>query len=165
MLKEGGNFCVRHDHVAWRELRRCRRLHLIFQPNQAATFHALLFCMARENDLRKRTMAFAVAVSDFCELLPQSYKGRHVAGQVFRSGTAVASNYRSACRARSRPDFIAKLGLVIEEADESGFWLEFAAESRLLKPGPEKVLRVEAGEQVAIFTQSQKTARADARQC
>jgi four helix bundle protein len=118
--------------------------------------------MARDNDLRKRTMAFATAVSEFCELLPQTFKGRHVAGQLFRSGTAVAANYRSACRARSRPDFISKLGIVIEEADESDFWLEFTAESRLLKPGPERALRVEAGELVAIFTQSQKTARANA---
>lgn len=115
--------------------------------------------MARDTDLRRRTTAFAVAVSDFCERLPDTYKGRHVAGQLFRAGTSVACNYRSACRARSKPDFIAKLGVVIEEADESDFWLEFTAESRLLNPGPERALRVEAGELVAIFTQSQKTAR------
>lgn len=105
-------------------------------------------------------MAFAAGVSDLCELLPQTYKGKHVAGQVFRAGTAVASNYRSACRARSKPDFIAKLGIVIEEADETDFWLEFAVTGNLLKPGVEQRLRVEANELVAIFTQAQKTAKA-----
>jgi four helix bundle protein len=115
--------------------------------------------MAKETDLRKRTMAFAVAVSDFCELLPDTYKGRHVSGQMFRAGTAVAANYRSACRARSKPDFISKLGFVIEESDETDFWLEFSVESRLLKRGVEQKLRVEANELIAIFTQSQRTAR------
>ena len=117
--------------------------------------------MGKENDLRRRTMKFAIAVSDFCELLPESYKGRHVAGQIFRSGTAVAANYRSACRARSKPDFIAKLGLVIEESDETDFWLEFSAESRLLTEGAEQKLRVEANELIAIFTQAQRTAKAN----
>ena len=117
--------------------------------------------MAKENDLRRRTMKFAIAVSEFCELLPESYKGRHVASQIFRSGTAVAANYRSACRARSKPDFISKLGVVIEESDETDFWLEFAAESRLLKEGAEQKLRVEANELIAIFTQAQRTAKAN----
>lgn len=106
-------------------------------------------------------MAFAVAVSDFCELFPRTFKGQHVAGQLFRAGTAVAANYRAACRARSKPDFISKLGVVIEEADESDFWLEFAVESRLIKPGDEGALRVEANELTAIFTQSQKTAKSN----
>ena len=104
-------------------------------------------------------MQFALAVSDLCESLPNTFKGRHVAGQLFRAGTAVAANYRAACRGKSKADFIAKLGTVIEEADECDFWLEFAAESKLLKPQP--ALRGESGELVAIFTQSQKTARSN----
>ena len=115
--------------------------------------------MGKERDLKKRTMNFAVAVSDLCELFPNTMKGRHVAGQLFRAGTAVAANYRAACRGKSKPDFIAKLGTVIEEADESGFWLEFAVAARLLKPETARALRVESGELVAIFTQSQITAR------
>ena len=106
-------------------------------------------------------MAFAVAVSDFCQLLPDSYQGRHVAGQIFRCGTAVAANYRAACRARSKPDFISKLGIVIEESDETDFWLEFSVESRLLKAGLEQKLRGEANELIAIFTQAQRTAKAN----
>jgi len=116
--------------------------------------------MGKERDLKKRTMDFALAVGDFCESFPNTMKGRHVAGQLFRAGTAVAANYRAACRAKSKPDFIAKLGTVIEEADESDFWLEFAAAAKLLKPQTERALRIEAGELVAIFTRSQKTARA-----
>ena len=115
--------------------------------------------MSKERDLKKRTMNFAVAVSDLCERFPNTMKGRHVAGQLFRAGTAVAANYRAACRGKSKPDFIAKLGTVIEEADESGFWLEFAVAATLLKPETARALRIESGELVAIFTQSQITAK------
>ena len=115
--------------------------------------------MGKERDLKKRTMQFALVVSDLCEVFPNTMKGRHVAGQLFRAGTAVAANYRAACRGKSKPDFIAKLGTVIEEADESDFWLEFAVAAKLLRPGTERTLRIEAGELVAIFTQSQITAR------
>ena len=106
-------------------------------------------------------MKFAVAASDFCDSLPQTFKGRHVAGQLFRAATSVAANYRAACRARSKPEFISKLGVVIEEADESDFWLEFSAASRLIKAGLERTLRVEANELVAMFTQAHKTAKAN----
>jgi four helix bundle protein len=116
--------------------------------------------MGKERDLKKRTMNFAVAVSDLCERLPNTIKGRHVSGQLFRAGTAVAANYRAACRGKSKPDFIAKLGTVIEEADECDFWLEFAVAAKLLTPQTERALRTESGELVAIFTQSQITARA-----
>lgn len=116
--------------------------------------------MGKERDLKKRTMTFALAVSDLCEVFPNTMKGRHVAGQLFRAGTAVAANYRAACRAKSKPDFIAKLGTVIEEADECDFWLEFAATAKLLRPQAERALRIESRELVAIFTQSQITARA-----
>ena len=117
--------------------------------------------MGKEHDLRKRTMAFSLGVSDVCEAFPSTFKGRHVAGQLFRAGTAVAANYRAACRAKSKPDFIAKLGTVIEEADECDFWLEFGTAAGLLKPGVERAARTEANELAAIFTQSQKTARAN----
>ena len=115
--------------------------------------------MGKEWNLKKRTMQFALAVSDICERLPNTVKGRHVAGQLFRAGTAVAANYRAACRGKSKPDFIAKLGTVIEEADESEFWLEFAVAAKLLRAETARALRIESGELVAIFTQSQITAR------
>ena len=124
------------------------------------TMCALQRGMGKEYDLKKRTMKFALDVSDLCEVFPNTIKGRHVAGQLFRAGTAVAANYRAACRGKSKPDFIAKLGTVIEEADECDFWLEFSAAAKLLKPQAERALRIESGELVAIFTQSQVTARA-----
>jgi four helix bundle protein len=116
--------------------------------------------MGKERDLRERTMAFALAVLRFCRLMPETPEGRHVRGQLLRAGTGVASNYRAACRGKSRADFIAKLGTVIEEADESDFWLELTVRAEMLKADAAKPLRIEAGELIAIFTQSQKTARA-----
>jgi four helix bundle protein len=115
--------------------------------------------MAKERDLRERTMEFGLAVLRYCRSIPDSPEGRHVRGQLLRAGTGVASNYRAACRGRSRADFIAKLGTVIEEADESDFWLDLSV-AQLLSADTAKPLRIEAGELVAIFTQSQKTARA-----
>ena len=108
-------------------------------------------------------MAYAIAVSRFCETYSRTYQGRHVASQLFRSATAVAANYRAVCRAKSKPDFIAKLGTVIEEADESDFWLEFSVATLLVKAGSEQELRREASELVAIFSQSQMTAKKNLR--
>jgi four helix bundle protein len=105
-------------------------------------------------------MRFALEVMRFCRLLPSTPEAQHVRGQLFRAGTAVPANYRSACRGRSKPDFIAKLGVVIEEADESDFWLEFSVRSEMIVKGNEAKLRAETNERVAIFTQSVKTARA-----
>ena len=116
--------------------------------------------MPKERDLRERTMAFALTVLRFCRSMPDTPEGRHVGGQLLRAGTGVASNYRAACRGKSRSDFIAKLGTVIEEADESDFWLDLTSRAILLSPEAVKPLRIEAGELIAIFTQSQKTARA-----
>ena len=116
--------------------------------------------MGKERDLRERTMEFGLAVLRYCRSIPDSPEGRHVRGQLLRAGTGVASNYRAACRGRSRADFIAKLGTVIEEADESDFWLDLSVRAQLLSADAAKPLRVEAGELIAIFTQSQKTARA-----
>src|SRR5262245_17224722 len=115
--------------------------------------------MGKERNLRERSMLFALAVLRFCPTYPDTFEGRHIRGQLIRAGTGVAANYRAACRGRSRADFIAKLGIVIEEADESSFWLELTARSGILSEVKVKPLRDEAGELVAIFTQSQKTAR------
>jgi len=81
-----------------------------------------------------------------------------VAAQLIRSGTSVAANYRAACRARSKPEFIAKLGVVEEEADESALWLGLIIETDLLSAGKVKPLLTEAGEIVAIMASSKKTA-------
>src|SRR6187402_2973195 len=115
--------------------------------------------MPTHRDLRERTMVFAVAIIQFCRELPRIAEGRHIGGQLLRAGTGVAANYRAVCGSRSRADFIAKLGTVIEEADESDFWMEVAVRSNVSSGVTVVELRAEANELVAIFTQSQKTAR------
>src|SRR6266704_3470971 len=74
--------------------------------------------------LKKRTKRFALDIVVLCAGLPYVVETRHAIGQVIRSSSSTAANYRSACRAKSKADFISKLGTVEEEADESGFWLE-----------------------------------------
>ena len=74
--------------------------------------------------LKIRTFAFGLRVIKYCRRLRKTWEGCALAGQLFRSGTRVGANYRSACRARSHPDFVAKLGIVVEEADEAIYWLE-----------------------------------------
>jgi len=79
--------------------------------------------------------------------------------QVLRSGTAVAANYRSACRARSRADFISKIGITVEEADETAFWLELIVDAGIIKKSKLESLMVEADELVRIFQSTRTTAR------
>ena len=111
-------------------------------------------------DLKARTKAFALDTLRMAEALPRTRAGDVIGRQLLRAGTSVAANYRSACRARSRREFIA---IVLEEADESEFWLEIIGDSGLL--GAERVcsLRSEAGELVAIAVASIKTARGERR--
>src|SRR6187399_5869 len=89
------------------------------------------------HDLKVRTKAFAQRIFKLVDALPQTLQGRTVANQIIRSGTSVAANYRSACRARSRAEFIAKIGVVEEEADETLFWLELIVDTKLL--GAERI--------------------------
>ena len=82
-------------------------------------------------DLKKRTKQFALRILKLVAALPNSVQGRAIANQLVRAGTAVAANYRAACRGRSKAEFIAKLGTVEEEADESAFWMELIVEANL----------------------------------
>ncbi len=84
-------------------------------------------------ELKKRTKQFALRILKLVAALPNSIQGRAIGGQLVRAGTSVGANYRAACRGRSRAEFIAKLGVVEEEA-ESAFWLELIIEGRFLKP-------------------------------
>jgi four helix bundle protein len=111
-----------------------------------------------ERELLQRTKQFALRIFKLVGVLPQTIQGRAVAAQLIRSGTSVAANYRAACRARSKPEFIAKLGVVEEEADESAFWLELIIETGLLRPAKVTPLLTEAGEIVAMMASSKKTA-------
>jgi len=93
------------------------------------------------------------------DALPRTASGRAIASQLIRSGTSVGANYRSACRGRSEAEFVAKLGTVVEEADESAFWMELIVEGKLLEANLVTALLAEAGELVALFTASIQTTR------
>lgn len=111
-----------------------------------------------ERELLQRTKQFALRVFKLVGALPQTIQGRTVAGQLIRSGTSVAANYRAARRARSKPEFVAKLGVVEEEADETAFWLELIIETELVGAAKVTSLLTEANEIVAIMASSKKTA-------
>ncbi len=108
--------------------------------------------------LRRRTKAFALAVIRFCRTLPNTEDARVIRRHLLRSATSVAANYRAAGRARSRREFAAKIGVVLEEADESEFWIELLIDAGLADAERTRELLREAGELVAIFAASRRTA-------
>jgi four helix bundle protein len=110
-------------------------------------------------DLKKRTKVFALRILKLVDALPKTTAGRALASQIVRSGTSVAANYRAACRAKSPADFISKMGIVEEEADETLFWLELLAESELVTAAKLTAIKDEANELIAITVASIKTAR------
>jgi four helix bundle protein len=110
-------------------------------------------------ELKARTKQFSLAIIRLIQQLPRSAEAQLVGQQLLRSATSVAANYRGTCLARSPREFIAKLGLVLEEADESAFWLEILEEAQLLGIGQGTELRKEASELCAIFAASLRTAR------
>ena len=111
------------------------------------------------DDLRERTKQFALRIIRLYRALPSSKDAQVVGGQLLRCGTSVGANYRAACRARSRAEFIAKLGIVVEEADESLFWLELLSETGLVRKSRLEPLLAEANELTAIFAAARKTSR------
>ena len=114
-------------------------------------------------DLKKRTKAFALRILKLVDALPKTTAGRALASQIVRSGTSVAANYRAACRAKSTANFIAKMGIVEEEADETLFWLELLDESKLVPAAKLTAIKQEANELIAITVASIKTARRNRR--
>ena len=110
-------------------------------------------------DLKERTEAFAVAVVGLVQELPRGRSADVLGHQLLRAGTSVAANYRSARRARSRREFVARMGVVEEEADESSFWLDLLVETGLVVSERVAELRHEAGQLVAIIVASIRTAR------
>ena len=113
----------------------------------------------RAEELKRRTFAFALATIHFCRELRETWEGRELSDQLFRAGTRVGANYRAACRARSHADFVNKLGHVVEEADETVYWLELIDASGIADGASLVQLRSEASELWAIFNQSQLTAK------
>lgn len=113
--------------------------------------------MAAE-DLRERTKQFALRVIKLVEALPSTIAGRKIGDQLMRAGTAVGANYRAACRGRSKREFIAKVGIVEEEADESAYWMELIIAAHLLKEAKVRPLHDEADQLCRIMAKSRITA-------
>ncbi len=110
-------------------------------------------------ELKKRTFEFGSRVIAAAEALPRAETARILGRQLIRAGTSVGANYRAAARARSRADFVAKLGVVEEECDESAYWMEMIIDRKLLKRNRLNDLLEEANELLAITVASIKTAR------
>src|SRR5438034_473033 len=111
------------------------------------------------SDLKQRTKEFALNTVRLVERLPRGRAAEVIGRQLLRSGTSVAANYRAARRARSRKEFLAKMGIVEEETDESSFWLELLEDSGLIATNETRRLRAEADQLVAIVVSSIRTAR------
>lgn len=113
----------------------------------------------KPQDLRDRTKSFALRIITLFRSLSKSPDAQILARQLLRAGTSVAANYRAACRARSKAEFVAKIGVVLEEADECTLWIELLGDSGIVKKGRLEQLLNEARELTAIFTASRETAK------
>lgn len=109
--------------------------------------------------MKKRTKDFAKRIIHLCRKLPQTQEGKLIGRQIFRSGTSVGANYRAACRGRSRADFLSKLGIVLEEADETLYWLELIVETNVIKSDLLQPLIKETNEIIAICVASLNNSR------
>ena len=112
-----------------------------------------------EQELKDRTKDFGKRVIRLVDKLPNTISGRAIGNQLVRAGTSVGANYRAACRGRSTAEFIAKIGNVEEEADESSYWLEIIMEEEMLPASKVKSLAKEADELTAIFTAIGRTSK------
>jgi len=110
-------------------------------------------------DLKDRTKKFALDCFRLVEKFPKTFMGKHCASQLFKSSSSVAANYRASQLSQTKALFISKLSIVIEEADESEFWLEFSEEIGLAKGDEVNRLKTEAHELTSIFIQARRTAQ------
>jgi four helix bundle protein len=112
-----------------------------------------------EQALKVRTRDFAIRIVRLFQALPKSTEAQIIGRQLLRSGTSVGANYRAACRARSKAEFISKIGIVVEEADESVFWIDLLEATTILSAQKLCGIAKEAEELLAIFAASQLTAK------
>jgi four helix bundle protein len=115
--------------------------------------------LEKHQELRDRTKQFALRIIRMSQAMPNSRAANVIANQILRSATSMAANYRAVGRARSKAEFIAKIGVVVEEADETVLWLELLADSGIIKPVKLRDLLAEANGLLAIFSASRRTAR------
>jgi len=113
----------------------------------------------KHQELRRRTKDFALRIMRMCRTIPSTRETNIINNQILRSATGVAANYRAVGLARSKAEFISKLGIVIEEADETVFWLELLSDSGIIPGSKLRELMAEGNELVAIFLASRKTAK------
>lgn len=114
---------------------------------------------AEAEALKVRTKEFALRVLRLYRSLPHTEEARVIGRQLIRSGTSIGANYRAACRGRSRAEFAAKLGFVLEEADETVFWLELIQDASIVPREKLSALTKEANELVAIIAASLRTVK------
>jgi four helix bundle protein len=117
----------------------------------------------KATELKQRTKSFAIRIVNLFRSLPRSPDAQTLGKQLLRSGTSVAANYRAVCRARSQAEFISKMGIVVEEADETVLWLELLGETGIVRPVRTQNLLKEANELVAIFGASLRTSKRGAQ--
>ena len=114
----------------------------------------------KHQELKDRTKAFALRVVKMSDVLPKTRAANVITNQILRSATSMAANYRAVGRARSKAEFISKLGIVVEEADETVFWLEMLADSGIVPPQKMSEMLDEANQLMLIFSASRRTAKA-----
>jgi len=110
------------------------------------------------DDLRNRTFRYSIRITELCRQLPLHWVDQEIGKQLLRAGMGVTGNYWSCCRARSSKEFIARLGIAVDEADESVLWLTMLVESGVKSDGATKALMREGSEVRAILAKSHKTA-------
>ena len=115
--------------------------------------------MTQSEVLKERTKKFAIGIIKLFRMLPKTEEARVIGRQVLRCGTSVAANYRAVCRARSKAEFVAKMGIVVEEADETVFWLELLVDAQVARQEQVASVLAEANELLAIFAASQRTVK------
>jgi four helix bundle protein len=114
---------------------------------------------AAAEEMKRRTKRFALRIVRLFKALPKNEEARVIGRQLLRSGTSVGANYRAVCRARSNKEFVAKMGTVVEETDETAFWIELLIEGEIVSEKRLRDLLAETNELLAIFAASYHTAR------
>jgi four helix bundle protein len=114
----------------------------------------------KHQQLKDRTKMFALRIIKMSDVLPKTRAANVITNQILRSATSMAANYRAVGRARSKAEFAAKMGVVLEEADETVFWLEMLSDSGIVSPEKMRNILNEANQLMLIFSASRKTARA-----
>jgi four helix bundle protein len=117
--------------------------------------------ITKQEGLRDRSKRFAISIVKFFRILPKTDEARIISRRLLRSATSVAANYRASGRSRSNAEFVSKISTVVEEADETVFWLELLIEGEIVAKKDIEALLTEANELLAIFAASQRTAKAN----